>query len=112
MSAPENRFERDGAWIDPMLPAYSDRCRCTGCGEYFASTAAFDRHRRGPFTRRRCRMEWEMIEAGMTRRSSGHWITIPRPPRRWPWNQFPVAPELTSSGVGTKAAPLALRAPA
>jgi hypothetical protein len=89
-SLPDNRIERDGARVDPMLPVYSDRCRCPTCGEYFASTAAFDRHRTGDFgSERRCRDEWEMIEAGMTRASAGHWITRPRLQRPRPAEPVP-----------------------
>src|SRR5215831_2718500 len=102
----DNRIEKDGAWVDPMIPGYSDRCRCRTCGEYFASTAAFDRHRTGDFRGdRRCRSPEEMIELGMARAATGHWITRPRPLQRCPWKQFPVAPELRSAAAGTYAAP-------
>jgi hypothetical protein len=109
----DTRIAMDGTWVDPMLPAYSDRCRCPACREYFASTAAFDRHRTGDFrSDRRCRSGAEMVELGMARARTGHWMTRPRPLQRWPWNQFPVAPEPRSAPAGTYAAPSACEAPA
>jgi hypothetical protein len=29
---------------DPLLPVGSNRCLCGGCGRYFSSVSAFDRH--------------------------------------------------------------------
>jgi hypothetical protein len=84
------RIARDGARVDPMLPAYSDRCRCSGCDKYFASTAAFDRHRTGDFrSGRRCRSEAEMLVRGMAKAANGYWITKPRPVSVMPAEDVP-----------------------
>ena len=47
----------------------SRRCQCTACGEYFASVFAFDKHRRGPWSARRC------DTSGMVLREDGLWVT-------------------------------------
>ena len=54
------------------------RCLCRGCGEDFNSVYAFDRHRiwDSP-TVQRCLSESEMERKGMTKNSSGFWITEP-----------------------------------
>jgi len=54
------------------------RCLCRGCGEYFNSVHAFDRHRiwDSP-TARRCLTTEEMVQTGMTKNASGFWITEP-----------------------------------
>jgi hypothetical protein len=57
-----------------------DRCLCHGCGEYFNSSAAFDKHRIGQYdsTRpgygRRCRTPKEMCAAGMAQTGAGFWL--------------------------------------
>ena len=64
-----------------------DHCQCSGppykgCGEYFNSTAAFDRHRVGPFMPpglRRCLTVPEMLAKGMVRNSKGFWVSEPMP---------------------------------
>jgi len=59
------------------------RWRCRGCGEYFNSVHAFDRHRVcGSPTVRRCLTTDEMAGAGMSVNSSGFWISKPRPEHR------------------------------
>jgi len=59
------------------------RCLCRGCGEYFNSVHAFDRHRVcGSPTVRRCLTADEMAGAGMSVNSSGFWISKPRPEHR------------------------------
>jgi hypothetical protein len=65
---------------DDRLPHFADICRCSpatgGCGEYFNSTAAFDKHRVGRHgVDRRCRTEAEMLAAGMVRNAAGSWLT-------------------------------------
>lgn len=54
-----------------------DRCRCSGCGEYFNSTSAFDKHRVGregkTRVERRCLSVSEMVELGMALNSSDFW---------------------------------------
>lgn len=52
-----------------------DRCQCAACLEYFNSTRAFDRHRRGVYPDRRCRTPDEMTAAGMSVNAAGFWIT-------------------------------------
>ncbi len=60
-----------------------DRNQCAGCGEFFNSTTAFDKHRTGPFGRasgpsqRRCMTPDEMRAIGMTRPHHGFWISEP-----------------------------------
>jgi hypothetical protein len=53
-----------------------DHNQCRGCGEFFNSTAAFDRHRTGEYEKdRRCRTTHEMIERGMAQNRDGFWVT-------------------------------------
>lgn len=54
------------------------RCLCRGCGEYFNSVYAFDRHRvwASPVVQR-CLTDEDMVGKGMTINSSGFWITAP-----------------------------------
>jgi hypothetical protein len=56
-------------------PKYTDISGCTICGEVFNSTFAFEHHRVGPYTDRRCLSEEEMTELGMCKNSHGRWIT-------------------------------------
>jgi len=67
-----------------------DRNQCPTCGEYFNSSAAFDKHRVGYFSSprqtdngallqpRRCLSGGEMLSKGMAKRN-GFWITSPMP---------------------------------
>jgi hypothetical protein len=66
---------------DPMLPAGTDRCRCTACGLYFGSSYGFDQHRTGPYPGRRCRTVEELRARGWSINASGHWTTSKRPAR-------------------------------
>lgn len=52
-----------------------DRCRCEECGELFNSTYAFDKHRRGAYTDRRCLTGAAMSGEGFTKNSRGYWMT-------------------------------------
>jgi uncharacterized protein YwgA len=52
-----------------------DRCQCTVCREYFNSTYAFDKHRKGPYTNRRCLTVNQMYNAGMAINRAGFWIS-------------------------------------
>jgi hypothetical protein len=72
MTFPSNRTSE--------LPLRGGRCLCGACGEFFNSTAAFDKHRVGPMTDRRCRSVAEMNDAGMAHNAAGYWITQPRFP--------------------------------
>lgn len=62
------------------LPLRGDRNQCCGCGEYFNSSAAFDKHRHGDFGKdRRCRTVEEMREKGMDKNAAGFWVTALNP---------------------------------
>ncbi len=51
-----------------------DRNQCAGCGEYFNSTHAFEKHRVGAHgVDRRCMTADEMRAAGMVLRDDGFW---------------------------------------
>ncbi len=54
------------------------RCRCGGCTELFNSIAAFDAHRVGMPTKRRCLSPAEMVARGMTTNDAQFWITSRR----------------------------------
>lgn len=57
-----------------------DRNQCQGCGEYFNSTFAFDKHRTGAFGKdRRCLTTDEMLAKGMSKNSAGFWISSTMP---------------------------------
>ena len=57
-----------------------DRCQCAACDEYFNSTAAFDKHRRGEHgVDRYCLTPEMMLEKGMSRNTAGFWITQAMP---------------------------------
>lgn len=55
-----------------------DHCQCGGCGLYFNSTYAFDKHREGKHGNRRCLTTDEMLLAGMTTNATGWWISQAR----------------------------------
>ncbi len=55
-----------------------DHCQCAGCGQYFNSTAAFDKHRVGPYHKRRCLLPNEMEAIGMAASKTNWWITSKR----------------------------------
>lgn len=56
-----------------------DRNQCCGCGEYFNSTVAFEKHRTGDFDSstnpRRCLTQPEMYAKGMAVNRDGFWVT-------------------------------------
>jgi hypothetical protein len=52
-----------------------DHCQCTVCGKYFNSVYAFDKHRTGGYTKRRCFGIDEMLAMGMARNHPGFWIS-------------------------------------
>jgi hypothetical protein len=55
------------------------RSLCRTCGEYFNSTAAFDKHRIGEHGKsRRCMTLAEMTAKGMAKATSGFWVTALR----------------------------------
>jgi hypothetical protein len=54
------------------------RCQCAGCGEYFNSDSAFDKHRIGEFGKdRRCMTTAKMREAGMSKNAADWWVIEP-----------------------------------
>ena len=68
----------------PARKLGDSRCQCSGCGEYFNSDGAFDKHRVGQFNlpktdpnRRRCMSVPEMLAAGMALNADKWWITKP-----------------------------------
>jgi hypothetical protein len=55
-------------------PLRGDRNQCAACGNYFNSTAAFDKHRVGEFGKDRGCMGWfEMAHVGMHYGADGFW---------------------------------------
>jgi hypothetical protein len=56
-----------------------DRCRCSGCGEYFNSTYMFDKHRFGKYPDRRCMTAEEMSAKGYSKNEAGFWISSKAP---------------------------------
>lgn len=64
-----------------MKTLSGDRNQCAGCGEYFNSSFAFDRHRVGEHEgeQRRCMTVDEMLARGMSVSASGFWITSAMP---------------------------------
>jgi hypothetical protein len=53
-----------------------DHCRCMACGEYFNSTAAFDKHRVGDYAKGRACLTVQTMESkGMARNNTGWWVT-------------------------------------
>lgn len=60
-----------------VLKVTGSRNQCRGCGEYFNSQSAFDKHRTGSYENhtRRCHTEDEMLSKDMVRNEDGYWIT-------------------------------------
>lgn len=56
---------------NPMLPIGTARCQCSGCGRYFSSVGAFDKHRREGA----CLSETEMLGRGMVVNDRGYWVS-------------------------------------
>ena len=55
------------------------KCLCTTCGDYFNSTAAFDKHRTGEHaTGRRCMTHQERRSIKMDTNLQGYWVTALR----------------------------------
>jgi hypothetical protein len=54
--------------------------QCRGCGEYFNSNYAFDKHRTGLHGKhRRCRTPEEMMGKGMVKNAGGWWVSSAKP---------------------------------
>jgi len=64
---------------DPMLPKYTDKCRCMECGLYFNSSGAFTRHRVGEYApinqpdTRRCLTVEVLRRRRWAQTETGHW---------------------------------------
>lgn len=57
-----------------------DKNQCPGCGEFFYSTFAFEKHRTGAHGKdRRCLNREEMQEKGMVLREDGFWRSAANP---------------------------------
>jgi len=68
--------------IDRLVNKLSgQRCLCRTCGKKFNSTAAFDKHRSGSISERRCLTSREMRERRMSLNARGYWITSKMPAR-------------------------------
>jgi hypothetical protein len=56
-----------------------DRNQCPCCSEFFNSTVAFEKHRRGDFGNeenpRRCLTPMQMMAQGMATNADGFWVT-------------------------------------
>lgn len=54
----------------------ASRNQCPGCGLYFNSNKAFDKHRTGKHgVDRRCMTEQEMLNKGMCLNDAGFWVS-------------------------------------
>lgn len=83
-----------------------DHCQCATCGQYFNSARAFDRHRIGQHgISRRCRSEFEVRRAGMSRNASGWWISSANGRRYSSPDYRSGDRHLTVAGVGGSSAP-------
>ena len=59
-----------------MKTLTGERNQCAGCGEYFKSNYAFDKHRTGKHgVDRRCRTKEEMLAKGMGVNHFGYWVS-------------------------------------
>jgi hypothetical protein len=57
-----------------------DRNQCCGCGQFFNSTFAFEKHRVGEFGKdRRCLTVPQMQAKGMSVNAAGFWISSAMP---------------------------------
>jgi len=68
-----------------------DHCECPACGEYFNSTYAFDTHRTGAWTLRRCLTPDEMRAKGMAVSSTGWWLSMA--------SKRPILPRAATTGA-------------
>lgn len=59
----------------------TDKCRCTACGEYFARSGTFAKHRIGDWqdkgANRRCMTITQMARRGWKMDTEGFWRTPP-----------------------------------
>ena len=61
--------------MDPKLRPGTNRCKCAACGEYFNSVYAFELHRRGDYSDRKCLNPEQMVNKGMAISEAGFWIS-------------------------------------
>ena len=62
------------------------KCKCTTCGDYFNSVAAFDKHRTGEHgVSRRCMTHQERREKKMDTNVAGYWVTALQEPAGAHW---------------------------
>jgi hypothetical protein len=58
----------------------NNQCRCSACGELFATVATFDQHRAGDYSDgRRCLTHSEMLAKGWIQNAAQFWIRGHRP---------------------------------
>jgi hypothetical protein len=73
------RTDRNTKPARPRLRG-NNQCRCSACGELFASVATFHRHRTGDYQNsRRCLTHSEMLARGWIQNGSQFWIRGHRP---------------------------------
>lgn len=66
-------------WGSALSIDQNDRNQCPSCGEFFSSSYAFDAHRIGAFSNRRCMTLAEMVGKGMLRNSNFWWVSEANP---------------------------------
>jgi hypothetical protein len=69
----------DNSTARPRLRG-DNQCKCSACGELFATVSTFDRHRTGNYDDgRRCLSLGEMLAKGWIQNGAGFWIRGHRP---------------------------------
>lgn len=58
---------------DEKLPIGSNKCKCAACGEYFLTVKAFETHRYGKYTDRRCTETADMDKRRLSLDEKGYW---------------------------------------
>jgi hypothetical protein len=59
------------------IPAGSPRNQCGSCKMCFNSMSAFEHHRYGPYSDRKCRTPTEMVERNFYVNDRGFWAQMP-----------------------------------
>ena len=78
----EPRNSAAASAADPMLPPRRNFCLCRGCGAYFLTVAAFERHRvslQGAGSKRVCVAPPGMAGVGLALDARGYWRLPLRP---------------------------------
>lgn len=60
------------SWEPELLPN-RNFCQCSGCGFFFLSVAAFEKHRVGPAADRSCTTTPQLPDAGLLLDAHGYW---------------------------------------